>query len=110
MLLSTPPNPEDFLKRLGAALRRARKNRGEDNSDEFGRAIGVSGRTLRELEATGKGSTENLLRVLLALSPQTLDQLLRELDNVEPVFGSVDEALEASSNTKSRNKKDQDKK
>lgn len=105
MLLSTPTNPQDLLKRLGAALRRARKNRGQDNSDEFGKEIGVSGRTLRVLEASGKGSTENLVRVLLALSPRTLDRLLQELENVEPEFSSVDEALQAPSpaKTKGRN-------
>lgn len=105
MLLNTPSNPHDILKRLGTALRRARKSRGQDNSDKFGRDIGVSGRTLRELEASGKGSTENLLRVLMALSPHALDQLLGALENVEPVFASVDEALQAPSATKTRTKK-----
>ena len=97
MLLSTPPNPQDLLMRLGAALRRARKIRGHENSDEFGRAIGVSGRTLRVLEASGRGGTENLVRVLMALSPQTLEQLLRDLEKIEPLFSSVDEALQTQS-------------
>lgn len=97
MLLNTPVNPQDLLKRLGMALRYARRRRGEDNSNEFGRAIGVSGRTLRELEASGKGSTENLLRVLMALSPQSLEQLLLALENAEPVYSSVDEALQVPS-------------
>lgn len=104
MLLSAPSNPQNLLKRLGAALRRARKSRGQDNSDEFGKAIGVSGRTLRVLEASGKGSTENLLRVLLELSPQALEQLLQVLENVEPEFVSIDEALQAPSPLKTKGK------
>lgn len=94
MLLNPPPSPQSLLIRLGVALRHARKTTGRDNSDEFGKSIGVSGRTLRALEASGKGSTESLVRVLLAVCPQALDDLLQQVEAVEPPYTSVDDALQ----------------
>ncbi len=102
MLLKPAPSPASTLPRLGAALRRARKLVGKDNSDDFGRDIGVSGRTLRGLEATGKGSTESLVRVLLAVCPQALEELIKNLERLEAPFSSVDEALANPSTTKER--------
>jgi hypothetical protein len=95
MLLNNSPSPHSILSRLGTALRRARKSLGRENSDDFGKAIGVSGRTLRVLEASGKGSTESLVRALLTVCPQALDNLIKELEAVEPAYTSVDEALQA---------------
>lgn len=94
MLLNPPPSPQSILTRLGCALRHARKAMSRNNSDDLGKSIGVSGRTLRALEASGKGSTESLVRVLLAVCPQALDDLIQQIDAVEPPYTSVDEALQ----------------
>ncbi|SMF39129.1 hypothetical protein SAMN02745866_02514 [Alteromonadaceae bacterium Bs31] len=94
MMLNTPPNVPATLSRLSTALRQARKALGRDNSDQFGKEIGVSGRTLRVLEASGKGSVENLIRVLMAICPNALDDLIEYIESVEPPYASVDEALE----------------
>jgi len=95
MLLDAPPNSNAILSELGDALRRARKTLRYDNSDVFGKQIGVSGRTLRALEKTGKGSTDCLIRVLIAVCPEAVDELIQRINDVEPPFASVDEALDA---------------
>ena len=92
-LLQHTNSVEARLKRLGRVLRDARLALGYRKSDEFGDVVGVSGRTLRLLEASGKGSTENLVRVVAQLCPAALDRLLAELEAVEVPFTSVQEAL-----------------
>jgi|GEM_PF-6898355 len=94
-LLNAPVSPQSKLSELGTSLRRARKLLGRVNSDDFGRSIGVSGRSLRAMEASGKGSTESLVRVLLAICPEALDELIQQIDAIEPPYISVDEALGA---------------
>lgn len=92
-LLSKPPTSNTKLTRLGQTLRRARLAAGWESSDELGRTIGCSGRTIRAMEATGRGNTECLLRILNQLSPKAIEELITRIEEVKPSYSSLSEAL-----------------
>lgn len=92
-LLDPRPAKQDHLQRLGAALRAARQRQGWMQSDEFGKHIGVPGRTLRKLEKTGQGSVETLIRALDKLDTGIVAALIQHIEDIDEHFESIDEAL-----------------